>query len=289
MLPVKAFQGEEHRPFTLSGGRPLAVLVHGFPGTPDEMRPLAHALHRAGWTVHVPLLPGFGADIESLPDRKLEDWRQAVIAAVIERQSHHAPVMLVGHSLGGALSIIAASQQPVDGLILLAPFYRIPHPLWTALPVLRIAFPQVKPFRLINLNFDDPETRAGIHNFMPDADLNDPQTQAAIKAFAIPVAMINQIRRAGMQAYRVAPQMRLPTLVIQGRQDELVRPTLTRRLIQRFDTHAGLLEVDGEHDLIRADRPAWHQIQSAVLDFAATLTSKRPTLDARGHHAPLSV
>jgi hypothetical protein len=33
---LNLFQGPEHRPFFLDGGQPVAVLVHGFLGTPDE-------------------------------------------------------------------------------------------------------------------------------------------------------------------------------------------------------------------------------------------------------------
>jgi alpha-beta hydrolase superfamily lysophospholipase len=54
-----AFQGPEHLPFLWPGGQPAALLVHGFPGTPAEMRPLGEALHQAGWTAQGILLPGF--------------------------------------------------------------------------------------------------------------------------------------------------------------------------------------------------------------------------------------
>ncbi len=54
------FQGEEHQPFHWVAGPPAALLVHGFPGTPAELRPLGQALYEAGWTVSAPLLPGFG-------------------------------------------------------------------------------------------------------------------------------------------------------------------------------------------------------------------------------------
>jgi len=34
----------EHQPFTLGDGSAVALLIHGFPGTPAEVRPLAEAL-----------------------------------------------------------------------------------------------------------------------------------------------------------------------------------------------------------------------------------------------------
>ena len=38
--------------FELSGGDRGALLIHGFTGTPEEMRFLGHALHDRGLTVH---------------------------------------------------------------------------------------------------------------------------------------------------------------------------------------------------------------------------------------------
>ena len=77
-LPAfEIFSGAEHAAFRLSDSRsldadkPAAVLVHGFGGTPAEMRGLAEALHRQGWTTEVPLLPGFGSDIATLTERRV--------------------------------------------------------------------------------------------------------------------------------------------------------------------------------------------------------------------------
>ncbi len=53
MLPFNPFNGPEHADFTIPGGDPAALLVHGFPGTPAEMRPLAEALNERGWTARV--------------------------------------------------------------------------------------------------------------------------------------------------------------------------------------------------------------------------------------------
>ena len=41
MLPFTPFTAPEHQDFTLPGGRPAVLLVHGYPGTPHEM----HAAH----------------------------------------------------------------------------------------------------------------------------------------------------------------------------------------------------------------------------------------------------
>ncbi len=268
---ITAFDGEEHRPFTLPGGKPAAVLVHGFPGTPAELRPLGHVLNRMGWTVHAPLLPGFGADINDLDKHTQSEWVGAVSTAVKTLRPEHHPLLLAGHSMGGALALEVAAHLAPDGLILLAPFYRLNHVLWEMLPVLRVVFPRIRPFSLTKLDFSNPEMRQGILNFMPGTDLDDPQVQQAIRDFAVPVAMFAHIRTAGKQAYKAAPHVRMPVLVIQGKRDELVRPDLTRELIRRIPGSIRYHEVDAEHDLISPAQPAWDHIVATVEQFATLL------------------
>src|SRR5436309_331310 len=53
--------------FSLPGSRPLGcLLVHGFTGTPEEMRPLGEALAARGFPVHAVRLAGHGTDVAEL-------------------------------------------------------------------------------------------------------------------------------------------------------------------------------------------------------------------------------
>jgi carboxylesterase len=156
MLPFTHFSNPEHQDFLLEGGRPAALLVHGYPGTPFEMRPLAGALHERGWTCRGILLPGFGAQIETLPSRRWTEWLDAVLDALASLRADHAPLLLVGHPMGAAVALSAAARFPVDGLVLLTPFWRNRGLIWALLPVLKYIFPRVKPFRMFKTEIDDP-------------------------------------------------------------------------------------------------------------------------------------
>lgn len=112
---IRPYQGAMHRPLAWDGGEPAALLVHGFLSSPAEMRPLAWSLHRAGWTVRAPLLAGHGPDIFSLPERHGEEWVEAVRVELASLWREHAPVLLVGHSLGGAVAVHAAASSQVGG------------------------------------------------------------------------------------------------------------------------------------------------------------------------------
>lgn len=275
MLPFTPFKGPEHQDFLLEGENPAALLIHGYPGTPFEMRPLADGLQAQGWTCRGLLLPGFGKQLESLPGRVWTEWLDAVSDALEDLGREHTPLLVVGHSLGAALAICAAASLPVDGLILLAPFWRSRTPLWTFLPLLKHLVPRVKPFKLMKTEMDDPKLRAMIQGFLPEVDLEAPQVQQAIREFILPVGMFDELRKLGMAAWRAAPGVRCQTWVLQGMQDDTVQPADTLRLARRFGGPAAWMEFPAGHELPFESSPVFPQVREAVLDIASQVLPGR--------------
>jgi carboxylesterase len=264
---AEAFSGRAHEAFHLEGGSVAALLVHGFPGTPAEMRPLAEVLHGAGWTVEGLLLPGFGAQIETLFERKNHEWVEAVVSTLHRLQENHKPVILIGFSLGGALSLQTTTINPPDRLVLLAPFWELRGKLWNLLPLLRLVLPTVRPFRLLPMDFNDPRLRKGMGRFLPNVDLDDPQVQLAMRDFAVPIDLIAEIRQAGLEAWRLAPRVSVPTLVIQGVEDPVIPAGVSRRLAGRLGGTLRYLEGPGDHELLEPGSLSLAWIQEAVLAF----------------------
>jgi pimeloyl-ACP methyl ester carboxylesterase len=115
-----------------AAAQPAVLIVHGFKGFKDwGMFPvLAERLARAGFTAVSVNLSGSGVDDEgkfSFPERfghntysaELDDLR-GVIAALGDGRLDMAPVAsigLVGHSRGGAVAILAASEPLVRALV----------------------------------------------------------------------------------------------------------------------------------------------------------------------------
>jgi len=284
MLPFTPFIGVEHQDFLLPGGEAAALLVHGFPGTPLEMRPLGEALQAEGWTCRGLLLPGFGPQLETLPTRRWSEWQAAVLEALIDLRREHSPLLMVGHSMGAAVTLTAAAGSVPDGLLLLAPFWRSRSPLWRLLPVLTTLFPRVKPFQMMRSEMDDPRLRQAIRDFLPEVDLEDPAIQQAIRELVIPTRIFDELRRVGVAGCRAAPDVSCPVLVLQGNQDATVDLRDTRRLCAWLPD-ARLQELDAAHELVFADSPAYPQVRQAVLAFAREIAEQHQ----RTKHAIMSL
>ena len=110
-----------------------------------------------------------------------------------------------------------------------------------------------------------------VANFFPQADLDDLEIQAGLREFSVPVSLVDQVRIAGRSAYGRAAAVHVPLLIVQGAQDEVVKPAYTRRLARRFPHTPRYLEVNAGHDPIKPVHADWPTVEQAVLEFAASL------------------
>jgi carboxylesterase len=265
-MPLKVFQGERHADFLSERGAPAALLIHGFPGTPAEMRPLAAILNDAGWTTRGLLLPGFGPQIDSLWQRHPQEWIDAAAEALAALQVSHHPVVLIGYSMGGALAIHTAARLKPDRLILLAPFWKLgTRRQQTIFKITRPILRHLKPLR--RANFNEPRLRRFLGEFLQDADLDDPDVQQVLRQTKVPVDLFGHIHALGQQAYTLAAQIDQPTLILQGRRDPAVKPVLTQQLKERFTCPIEYTEIDAQHHLIDPTLPDWPHLKRTVLDF----------------------
>jgi len=274
---LHAYQTPEHQPFFWRGQNGCAaLLVHGFPGTPAEMRALGQVLHNLNWTVQGLLLPGFGPQFDQLTHSRQRDWQEAVQTALTNLQREHATVLLIGNSMGAALALQVAAVQPPSALLLFAPFWRSANRLFdAAFPVARLFLYQVRPFQ--KANFADLQFRAGVARVMPDADLDDPDVQAAIRRLELPVDTLGEVRKAGRLGYQALPQVNAPVVIMQGSEDIVAVPRFTRQMAHRLPMLAGYVEMPGSHELIQGRSEAWPLISALVQQFAHQIQQPNET------------
>ena len=114
-------------PFSHEGGADGVLVLHGFTGNPQSMRPLAEAIAADGFTVELPLLPGHGTALEDMVPTRWEDWSGAAEAHFQALAARCDRLAVVGLSMGGALACwLAERHQHLAGLALVNPLVSPP-------------------------------------------------------------------------------------------------------------------------------------------------------------------
>jgi carboxylesterase len=132
-------------PFTHAGSRTGVLLLHGFTGTPQSLRPWAEHLAARGHTVSLPLLPGHGTTWQEMNRTTWADWYTAADAAFRDLGDGCDDVFVGGLSMGGGLALRLAEEHgtAVAGLLLVNPAVRVDDWRLRLLPVLKHGVPSL--------------------------------------------------------------------------------------------------------------------------------------------------
>lgn len=100
-------------PFHKEGSDVAVLVLHGFTGSTQSMRPLAEALHaRYGFTVKGPRLAGHGTSPDDMDTTGYLDWLASAEEALQELAAAGKRVYVVGLSLGGTLTLNLSARFP---------------------------------------------------------------------------------------------------------------------------------------------------------------------------------
>jgi len=211
--------------------RAIVIIVHGISEHKGRYLRLQNDLASEGFANYSYDHRGFGlsggrrTDVKRYRDY-LQDLKEVTAFA---RQHHpHRKVFLVGHSLGGMITAVFCIDFPheVDGLVLSAPSYDVPLlPWFLELLVKALSrFIPTCPIRYPNLR--------GKRSHDPEVDIafeNDPlvQTKATPRFYV-------EFRKMNRYLHQYAGKIVTPTLILQGRQDGIVRPKGAQALFDRL-------------------------------------------------------
>ena len=116
-------------PFLMPGNQVGCLLIHGFTGTPKEMRWLGEHLANEGYTVLGPRLFGHATDQEDMIRAHWSDWVASAADGYHLLRDVCSQVVVMGLSMGGALALYLGTQFPVAGVVAMSTPYMTPHPL----------------------------------------------------------------------------------------------------------------------------------------------------------------
>jgi carboxylesterase len=224
-------------PFSFAGG-PVGVLVlHGFTGTPQSVRPLACAFADAGLTVELPLLPGHGTTVDDLLHTSWADWSAAAEQEYTGLRQRCQLVVVAGLSMGGTLACWLATRHPeIAGLICVNPAVEPPAPSFMEL-------------------LDGMATSGGVT--LPSIGSDVAMPGSAESAYdATPIAGLRSLMEAVTALEPRLGEIRCPLLLFSSPNDHVVPPgagdVLASRVsgpVERFSCersfHVATIDYDG--------------------------------------------
>lgn len=240
------------------------VIVHGLGEHSGRYRHMAEWFAPLGADLHAMDLRGHGRSGGQrgyAPSLKaLLDDIDIVIARA--RAGSDAPVVIVGHSFGGLLAIAFALGRPdhVDKAVFSAPLLmpKVKVPAWKR--AIAGVLPRVAPRLALSNEVDarllshDPEVAS--------AYVNDPLVHDRITG-----GLYGDTIARGEEFIRRAPELRVPFLLMQGRDDEIVDPIGSQRFFARatasdraFCVYPGMYHEifnEVEQEKVFADIESW--------------------------------
>jgi carboxylesterase len=239
-------------PMSVEGG-PVGVLVlHGFTGNPQSVRPLAQGFADAGHGVEMPLLSGHGTTVEDMLDTNWTDWSSDAEAAYQRLASRSERVVVAGLSMGGSLTCWLATRHPeIAGIICVNPATQ--------------AAAEVRAF-VESMIADGQEVMDGL-----GSDVADPDSPES----AYPQTPLRPLRSLFEAATEIQPDLvriSCPLLLFTSPEDHVVPPADSDFLAERVSGPVERVSCDRSYHVATIDFDR-DMIVERSLEFVAKVTA----------------
>jgi carboxylesterase len=239
-------QGAE--PFFFPGGSTGCLLIHGFTGTPREMLWMGEYLSKKGFTTLGIRLSGHATNPEDMRRSKWQDWVADVEDGITLLRGACRKIYTIGLSMGGALSLIAASRYPLAGAVAISTPYALPSD-WR--------LPFIKPLSVIIRN---------VSKGQPDWQNPDAADDHAEYPY-YPSASILQLKMLLDEMRSDLPGIKIPVMLVHSTMDRSVDTSNLEQIFTSLgtaDKTRFLVEHSG-HVIVR--EPDRDLVFKATLDF----------------------
>lgn len=197
--------------------RGSVLCLHGYTGSPYEVRTTADAFAARGFRAVGPLLRGHGTDPAALNHVRWQDWLDDAVAA-FHALPADAPRVLVGCSMGGLLALHIAARFDVDAVVLLAPALRFHKAARVGVAGIAAGLWRARPF---------------LQKEGPGGDVAAVDGQRLNPTYKVlPTRGLIELWRLQMATDPLLRQVRAPLCLVHGEQDHTIAP-LSSSIIAR--------------------------------------------------------
>jgi len=250
-------------PFFLLGdhSKPACLLIHGFTGTPKEMRWMGDYLSQQGFTCLGVRLAGHATNPEDMIASRWTDWTVSVEDAFSTLLGVTDNIYLVGLSMGGVLSLLMSTRLKVKGVVAMS------TPYW-----LRDDNPRLKYIGLLSKVMPYlPKSKEA-----PGTGWFDKNAwQEHVSYPQNPVRSIGELNKLLSEMRAALSQVKVPVQLIHSRDDKYVAPESMEHiyadLVNASDKTK--LTITGSGHVVTRDA-ARRQVFEAAVEFIKRVESR---------------
>jgi carboxylesterase len=199
------------------------------------MRGVAEALADAGFHVELPRLPGHGTVVDEMLPTRWADWAGEAEAAYQRLSQRATHVVVVGLSMGGALTLRLGADHPeIAGLVCINP----------------VTQPQVPEIieMLRGMAAEGNAVLPGIGSDIADPDAKENAYEGT------PIEPLVSMLVDGIEPLsREYPQMRMPLLLLSSPQDHVVEPVQSDFLAETFGGQVERITLERSYHVATQD------------------------------------
>ena len=230
-----------------------ALVIHGFTGNPSSMREVAEVFGAAGFHVELPRLAGHGTTVEEMMDTRWADWTRDAEQALAQLRTRCSKVVVVGLSMGGAITLWLASRHAdLSGIVCINPTTQSSsQKLFGARLAVKMG---KKSLPAIGSDIADPAVKESSYDATPLA--------AAVSLFADGLKPLS----------KKYPAITIPLLLITSTNDHVVNPQESAFLMGTYGGTAEQVMLERSFHVATQDYEK-DVIHARALEFAKRVTA----------------
>ncbi|MBT3713938.1 MAG: alpha/beta fold hydrolase [Anaerolineae bacterium] len=244
-------------PFFFPGNKIGCLLTHGFTGAPKEMRWMGEYLAEQGFSVLGVRLAGHATNPDEMIRTRYIDWIHSVEDGYHLLKGVADRVVLVGLSMGGALSLLMASKLDVAGVFAMSTPYRLTDP--------RIKFAKIfSPFVKYMPKSGNEPGSGWLDKESWEDHISYPKNPVRS---AVEIAALLDEMRATL------PKVKVPTLLVHSRNDSYVPPSSMENIYSALGTSDKEMMWVTESGHVIPREPAKAEVFPKAAEFVRRVTA----------------
>ncbi len=194
----------------------ILMIPGGGGGTCADLKPLAEDIYKENkFTIHIPLLPGFGTKPEDLRRVTIDIWKRALIKEYNTLKETCSTIIVGGHSMGGIFSLLLAAQFKVNGIFIIS----------TPIGIRGIGVklvPIIKPFMK--------------YHKIPSEKFKEETNGEWVGYDKIPLNVLKKTKLLLKELKAILPEIKSPILIFQGKKDTQINKESMEEIYKRINS-----------------------------------------------------